>query len=386
MSRKKKKLRVEFRKNRQNDPARPDFTRKFHQDNEGLETEDLAAEERVSGKGSLSRFRTIVSESDDQAVRATDLSTCVEGRVLRAAGIQCLVQTVDGLQRECTVRRVLRAMAREERTAVVAGDRVQVLPLSDTEGVIERIEPRHGTLSRQMQRREHVLVANVDQVIIVASADDPPLKPGLIDRYLISALQGGIEPVICINKADLLGPERLQPWAGIYSQLGYQVVITSTRENYGVDRLRRILSGKASAFSGQSGVGKSSLLNAIQPDLNLRTGEISTEYRKGKHTTTLAQLHVLSTCSGWVVDTPGIRQMELWDIRQEDLASRFLEFRPFLPFCRFPGCTHSHEQSCAVKFAVDQELISLIRYQSYLKLLSDLTDDDPYRSRPNATQ
>lgn len=372
MSRRKKpkKVRIEFRKNRSKDPQRLDLTR--HVQREGLDqAADLPTDERVSGKGAITRFRTVISEDENQIIRTVDQDSCVEGRVLSSAGQTCQVRTADNRMLECTVRQVLRRVSRDERTAVVAGDRVLVHATSEIEGVIERIEPRVGTLSRQNQRREHILVANVDQALIVASADNPPFKPALIDRYLISARLGGLKPVICINKADLVGTAILQPWVGLYAALGYTILATSTLTGYGIDVLRRLLAGKATAISGQSGVGKSSLLNAIQPGLQLRTGDVAKETRKGRHTTTLAQLHELEI-GGWVVDTPGIRQMELWQVASQHLPDHFVEFRPFLHLCQFPGCTHSHEKGCAVKFGVSQRLIHFPRYESYLKLLSDL--------------
>lgn len=371
---KPRKIRVEFRKNRSKDPQRPDLTRQVRRD--GIEqAADLPSDERVSGKGAISRFRTVMTEGDDQIVRTVDTEQCLEGRVLNSAGQTCQVRIVDGRMLDCSVRQVLRRVSRDERTVVVAGDRVLVLVTSDTEGVIERIDPRTTTLSRQNQRREHILVANVDQALIVTSADNPPFKPALIDRYLISSRFGGLKPVICINKADLVGPVALQPWLGLYAGLGYEILATSILSGYGLDSLRRILTGKATAISGQSGVGKSSLLNALQPGLELRTGSIAKETRKGRHTTTLAQLHELDF-GGWVVDTPGIRQMELWKVSTRQLPELFVEFRPFLHLCQFPGCTHSHEKGCAVKYGVTQRLIHFPRYESYLKLLSDLQQSE----------
>jgi len=371
---KPKKVRVEFRKNRSKDPQRPDLTRQVHR--EGIDqAADLPADERVSGKGAMSRFRTIVSEGEDQILRTIDESGCVAGRVLNSAGLSCLVRTSDQQLLECTVRQVLRRVSREERTVVVAGDRVLVRQTSEDEGVIERIEPRTATLSRQNQRREHILVSNVDQALIVVSASDPPFKPALIDRFLISSHIGGLKPIICINKADLVELKNLQPWIGLYAGMGYRILATSTRTGYGIANLRGLMAGKASVISGQSGVGKSSLLNAIQPGMALKTGDITKETRKGRHTTTLAQLHELDF-GGWVVDTPGIRQMELWQVSSEQLPELFVEFRPFLHLCQFPGCTHSHEQGCAVKYGVAQRLLSMPRYSSYLKLYSDLRNSE----------
>jgi ribosome biogenesis GTPase len=156
---------------------------------------------------------------------------------------------------------------------------------------------------------------------------------------------------------------------GLYSRLGYPIVPTSTRTGLGLDRLRELLRGEATVVAGQSGVGKSSLLNAIQPGLQLETGDVSATTRKGMHTTRVARLWQLDF-GGWVVDTPGIRQMELWDVQPGEVEAYFAEFRPFVPLCRFPNCLHIEEAGCAVKSAVRQDLISLTRYESYLRIVS----------------
>src|SRR5262249_4096244 len=158
------------------------------------------------------------------------------------------------------------------------------------EGMIERVEPRHGMLTRWSRGREHVLVANVDQVVLVVSLVEPELKPHLIDRYLVSAAQGGIAPIICLNKADLVDPVPYQPIGGPYSQLGIPTLLTSAAAGQGIDGLRQRLIGRQTVFTGQSGVGKSSLLNTIQPGLGLRVREVSETTQKGRHTTTTAEL------------------------------------------------------------------------------------------------
>jgi ribosome biogenesis GTPase len=368
---KKKKIRVELRKNRSKPPRQRDWTRGFQKGDVADDTS--VASERVRAKGDLSRKRTIVTEEtagqDAADMPAVDVSACLPGRVLRVHGLQSIVQVEDGRQLRCTVRRVLRTLATEERNAVATGDRVWVLPAGSDEGTIERVEPRHGLLTRASRGREHVLVANVDQVVIVMSLVEPDLKPHLIDRYLASAEQGGIAPVICLNKADLVEPAPYQPLVGLYSQLGIPTFLTSAITGLGIDRLREALRGRETVFSGQSGVGKSSLLNAVQPDLALHVREVSEANQKGRHTTTTAELIQLDF-GGWVVDTPGIRQFQLWDIIPEEVEGFFPEFRPFVPLCAFPDCTHTHEERCAVKRAVERRQISASRYTSYLGLFS----------------
>jgi ribosome biogenesis GTPase / thiamine phosphate phosphatase len=246
---------------------------------------------------------------------------------------------------------------------------VWIRPAGDDEGFIEGVEPRHGILTRASRGREHVLVANVDQVVIVMSLVEPDLKPHLLDRYLASAEQGGIAPVVCLNKADLIDPVAYQPLIGYYSQLDIVTLLTSAENGLNIGRLRKRLLNRQTVFAGQSGVGKSSLLNAVQPGLGLQVREVSESTQKGKHTTTTAQLLQLDF-GGWVVDTPGIRQFELWDVRPEELEGFFPEFRPYVPLCGFPDCSHTHEERCAVKEAVIRRQISDRRYTSYLGMFS----------------
>jgi len=300
---------------------------------------------------------------------AVDLSVCLPGRVLRVHGLYCAVAADDGRQFNCAVRRVLRNLVIDERNIVATGDRVWFRPAGPNEGVIERVEPRHGTLTRASRNKEHVLVANVDQLVVVGSLAEPALKPHLIDRYLVSAEQGRIAPIVCLNKADLADAADAQPLLGMYTHLGVTILLTSAATGKGIAELRDRLKGRQTVFSGQSGVGKSSLLNAIQPGLGLRVREVSDVNQKGKHTTTTADLIRLDL-GGWVVDTPGIRQFELWDILPEEVEGFFPEFRPLVPLCGYPDCTHTHEDRCAIKDAVLRRLVSQSRYTSYLGMFT----------------
>jgi ribosome biogenesis GTPase len=372
---KKKKTRVDLRKNRSKPPRDKDWTRGFHE--HGYEEEAPKGQERVRAKGDLSRRRTIITDESAADERigqpavgmpAVDLANCLPGRVLRVQGLYSHVETNDGRQFRCAVRRLLRSLVTDARNIVAPGDHVWLRPAPGGEGVIERVERRHGLLTRASRGREHVLVANVDQVVIVVSLLEPELKPHLIDRYLVSAEQGGITPVICLNKADLIDLVPYQPLIGAYRQLGIVAFLTSAKTGLGIDRLKKRLPGRQTVFAGQSGVGKSSLLNAIQPGLALRVREVSDTTQKGRHTTTTAELLRLDA-GGWVVDTPGIRQFELWDIIPEEVEGFFPEFRPFVALCVYPDCTHTHEDRCAVKRAVDCRLISGRRYVSYLGLV-----------------
>ncbi len=371
---KKRKVRVEFRKNRSKPARDQNWTRRFHA--HGDAEEDAAQRQQVRAKGDLSRKRTIITEgvsaASDEAsaadLLAVDLTACRMGRVVRVHGTQNVyVQDEDGREVLCAVRRLLRSLVIDEGNVVAVGDRVWFRVTPTGEGFIEKVEPRYGLLTRASRGKEQVLVANVDQVVIVASLAEPALKPHLIDRYLISATQGRIEPIICLNKADLIDPMMVQPLVGLYSQLGYRIVMTSTRTGQGVEILRSWTKQGATAFCGQSGVGKSSLLNAIQPGLDLRVSEVSELNQKGRHTTTTAQLLHLDQ-GGWVVDTPGIRQFGLWKIIPQELDGAFPEFRPHVARCRFPGCSHTHEANCGVKQALEKGWIASQRYESYLDL------------------
>lgn len=385
--RRKQKVRVPFQKNREKRARTGDLTRQLQEGQERIE--DLETGERLTGKGALHKHRTVIAQSDgdsDHLMRTVDESQCRTGYVLAAIGANnCRVQTDSGETITCTVRRVVRTLARDARNAVVAGDRVLFTLVGDESGVIERVEPRVASLSRGSRGHEHIIVANVDQAVIVTSINEPPLKLGLVDRFLCSTEKGGVQGIVCINKIDLLEHHaRLQPIVGMYAALGYPVLLTNALTGEGIPQLRRMLEGRRTAFAGQSGVGKSSLLNAIQPGLGLRTAEVSPDSRKGRHTTRVAEVFALRgnegnrpehppvlDCPGWVVDTPGIRQFQLWDVIKEEVEGFFIEFRPFVARCRFPDCLHVHETGCAVKRGVALHMISPLRYESYLRIISD---------------
>lgn len=397
LAKKKKKLRAEFRKKHQGRVRDSDLTRQFHQ-NDSNRLDDVQRSERLTGKGKLTRHKTIAdaehAPQGSEGVQVdvhVDQSQLTGGRVLSVHGLQSKVLADDGRLVACTTRQVLKSLATDQRGVLVAGDQVwfQVLArdgddrehrqrnrradeVTTVDGVIQRVEPRRGIISRTSRGKQHVLVANVDALMIIASAAEPGVKPVLIDRMLLTASQCEIEPVVVINKIDLIDPLRLQALIGVYASLGYRVLPTSATTGQNIEYLRAYLSDRQTALAGQSGVGKSSLLNAIQPDLALAVASVSSENQKGRHTTTTAKLIPLE-CGGAVFDTPGIRQFELWDIEASEVAGLMPDLRPYVSGCRYPDCLHLHEDECAVKDAVADARIDARRYDAYCHLLeSDL--------------
>jgi ribosome biogenesis GTPase len=368
---KKSKIRVEFRKNRLQKTRHGDLTRQYEE--HGFREENEVAEERIGGKSELSRKRTVIGDItanlDTNAftiVPKVDMQKLQHGRVLRVNGVDSVVQTEDEQCFHCVTRRILKTLATDQRQPIVAGDNVLFRAENAAEGMIERIEPRFGTIARKSKNRKHIIVTNVDQVLIIASAAEPDLKPNLIDRLILTAEQSGVRPVICINKIDLIDPAALQPLVGVYASIGYHVLQLSIKTGLGLERLKRLLQNRSSVVAGQSGVGKSSLLNVIDATQNLRTAAVG-RAQKGKHTTTTAELLELSF-GGYVVDTPGLRQFMLWDIIPEEVFGLFRDLRPYENRCRFPDCTHFHEDDCAVKYAVGEGRLDLRRYESYLAI------------------
>lgn len=372
-----RKVRTDFRKNRETRARERRLTEQFNRPDGHDGLDQVVQQERLSGKGDVTRRRTVVGTelNDDSTgmsiIPEVDTSLCLAGTVLRAGGLHSEVLGADGKTYRCATRRLLKTLATDQRHVVAAGDRVMFRPAGGVDGIIERVEPRYGVLARDSRGRQHVMVANVDQLIIVASAAEPGLKPHLIDRILLSAEKASIRPLICINKADLIEPADLQPIIGCYGQLGYEVLLISATHGWGVDRLHERVVGRANAVVGQSGVGKSSVLNAIEPGLDLKVRAVSAENEKGRHTTTAAQLVPLQA-GGFVVDTPGIRQFALWDVIRAEVSGLFREIRPVGNLCGYPDCTHTHEAQCAVKDAVADGLLDVRRYESYCHMQEEL--------------
>lgn len=367
--RKGKKVRVAFRRNRGKRRRVTDVTEEARQA-EDFEV-DTNRDERVAAKGELSRQRTIIVGEDGSSVDTTDLTS---GIVVAMRG---LYADVDAGARvwACTVRRVLRTRLIEERHPVTVGDRVYIRLAEEedgvvTEGVIEHVEPRRGQLRRLSGRRVQTIVANVDQAVVVSSAQEPRPKPNLIDRYIVAAQAGEIKPIVCMNKLDLDSDGAGRAVLERYRSLGYETLGSSIVSEEGIEELRALLTGRSTVIAGQSGVGKSSLLNAVDPNLNLRVGEIIEQIEKGRHTTTTATLIKLG-CGGYVVDTPGIRSFDLTVVPREQYEAFFIEFVPLVANCKFPDCTHTHEIDCAIKAGVERGDILPERYESYVQMYED---------------
>jgi len=368
-----KKTRVQLRRNQAPTVRKKDWTRLYLQGQEE-EIEDLAVPSERIGKTERTRKRTVVETVDGLPAPAAEQDQKT-GVVLAVRGQYADVDEA-GRTWRCVVRGLLRKVLLEERTAVTVGDRVRFTPLvADPEGndegapdgVMEAVLPRKGILARQYEDRLHIIAANVDQALIVSSVDLPPLRPHLIDRGIVAAEAGQIEPVIVVNKLDLdeegVGREVLQR----YAALGYRTLGTSVVTGEGIEQLKEVLKDKSSVLIGQSGVGKSSLLNAVQPGLRLRVGDVNVALKRGRHTTTTAQLLKLEF-GGYVVDTPGIRQLELPKIEPGELEAYFVEFVDRVKDCKFADCTHIHEEGCAIKAAVERGEIHPERYESYVRM------------------
>jgi ribosome biogenesis GTPase len=291
------------------------------------------------------------------------------GLIIRAQSGFFTVQTGDCLV-TCQLRGRLKKGRREGDLAAV-GDRVQITQQPDGTGMIELVESRSRALVRLDPRPQgvyqQIILANPDQVLFVFACASPAPHMRMLDRYLVIAEKQGIPALIVANKIDLVGADSAHELFGHYPGIGYPVIYTSVNESSGLDELRNHLAGRISGLAGPSGVGKSSLLNAIQPGLGQVVREVSTAINKGKHTTVVRELIQLEE-GGYVADTPGMRSLALWDTEPEELDGYFPELVPLVECCQFNDCTHRNEPGCAVRAAVEAGTVHAARYDSYLRL------------------
>jgi ribosome biogenesis GTPase / thiamine phosphate phosphatase len=264
---------------------------------------------------------------------------------------------------------------------LAVGDEVTVVQDDSLSAwAITGILPRRSRLARRNPGGAHgerIIAANVDQVLVVFAAANPEPHPRMLDRFLVIAEANGLAARVVINKVELVGEESVRRRFADYERAGYPVHYTSVKQQIGLEPLRAVVQGRSSALSGPSGVGKSSLMNALFPGLDLRTQEISESVNKGRHTTVGAYLHPIPD-GGYLVDTPGLREVGMWGLEPEHLDSCWPEFRPLLEGCRFADCTHSVEPECAVRSAVEEGRVSRERYESYVKLREELESERPW--------
>jgi ribosome biogenesis GTPase len=377
-------VRKQIKRNRKPKRVRHKDWKPYSFDNlDNLDELDIPQGERIMPRGERERRRAnLVLLEPENGSKDTfeELSPVeeVEGRrgiVVEVSSSLCRVD-LGGHSLVCSVRGSLSAEETGYTNVVAVGDEVVVSDSGSGQGVVEAVLPRRNVLARPDVFHDHlqqVIAANIDQLLIVASWRDPVIWLELIDRYLIAAERYGLMPIICVNKIDLAEDmatcrATLQP----YLDLSYRVLFTCALTGEGVDELRRILCGQTTVLTGLSGVGKSSLLSAVQPGLQLRTGEVSEYSGQGRHTTAQVISHRLEI-GGFVVDTPGIREFGLSSLKQSELARFYPEIVAVAGGCRFDDCAHIHEPGCAVKAAVQQGRVSASRYHNYKKLYHTLS-------------
>ncbi len=307
----------------------------------------------------------------------TAMERILSGVVTRATGSWYEV-SADGGTIRCRIRGRLRLKGVRSTSPVVVGDRVTCERDENGDHAIVAVEPRRNYVIRRasnLSKESHIIAANIDQALLMATLRQPETAPEFVDRFLVTCEAYKVPAVIVLSKADLQEPEALAAFRAVYEAIGYRVLAVSPRTGEGMKEVEELLRGRTTLISGNSGVGKSTLVRAIDPTLDIRTGEISESHGKGRHTTTFSTMYALAG-GGQVIDTPGIKGFGLIDIDDGELWHYFPEMMRIGRDCRFYNCTHTHEPGCAVTQAVVQGEISPMRYESYLKMLDD---DDKYR-------
>ncbi len=311
----------------------------------------------------------------------------MHGIVISFGNQRARVRCEDGEVRLCTIKGKRVRGLEGWYNALAAGDAVKIQPISSSEGLIEALVPRKNVFGRFNEKgsADQAFAANVDAVVCVASVNSPPFRPRFIDRISVLAEQCGVPLIIACNKVDLGIGEDDAERLGIFEGLGFRVIRCSAKSQSGTAELKDALRGKVSVFIGQSGVGKSSLINTILPDAAQRTGEVSEKYNRGKHTTTLAVLLDSKDENFTLIDTPGFRNLAMRNIEPDQLSSYFPEMLSLLGRCDFgASCSHTHEEGCAVMAAVERGDIFHDRYESYLRIRAELEDNSRRRKKNDA--
>jgi len=304
------------------------------------------------------------------------------GNVVRSTGSWYAVRTEDGQIHHCKLKGKFRIKGIRTTNPIAVGDKVDfVIQEGEESGVIQKIYERENYVIRKatnLSKAAHIIASNLDQAVLIASLAQPRTSSGFIDRFLVTSEAYHIPAVIVFNKIDLYDDELktlLEEYIKVYTDAGYTCLVTSAREKINVDGFKEMLQNKTSLLSGHSGVGKSALINAIDPTLNLKEGEISIMHEKGKHTTTFAEMFPLAF-GGFIIDTPGIKEFGLVGFDSHELGQRFPEIRDRMDGCRFNNCIHVNEPGCAILKAVEDGEIARFRYINYLKMLDDIKTDE----------
>ena len=287
------------------------------------------------------------------------------GRVLSVSSTEVIVD-LEGVETHCSLRGILKKDKGDQKHVVAIGDFVII----DERGQVAFVEERYSELARRdnlRRRKAHVIAANIDQVLITTSVHEPDIKPSLIDRYIISAKRGNMQPVLIINKIDLIDNKKeVKEIIKIYEELGIDVYGVCALKKKGLKQVQKAMQGKASVFSGQSGVGKTTLINYLC-GTDFKTGEVVERTQKGAHTTTQSALIKIDDNS-FCIDTPGIKSFSIWNVTSEELASYFSDLNQYASGCKFDNCTHTHEPECGVTKAVKEGKVPKIRYESYITI------------------
>lgn len=301
----------------------------------------------------------------------------MEGLVVKSTGSFIRVRFPDGSMLDCRLKGQFRIRDIRHTNPIAIGDRVIAEPDSrHGGGVIRQILPRENYIIRKatkLSSASHIIAANLDHAYLIVTLAEPRTSNGFIDRFLVTAEGYHIPASLVFNKTDIYSKglmEQMGELMSVYTKAGYPCYPVSALTGDRIDELRSVLEGKINLFSGHSGAGKSAMINALQPGLDLRTGEISEVHLKGTHTTTFAEMHELSG-GGFIVDTPGIREFGLIDFDREEIPRCFPEMEKLLPNCQYKNCSHTHEPGCEVKNAVERGEVSAMRYNSYLSILND---------------